>query len=315
MSRHSTSACLLGFATLCASPLLLAACTTSSGTGNFGSLSSFTVASTAQTITGTTGFKCTGSLLSILSTNTIDATITSTANPLGTTPRLYNAASGTYLPYSICKDNGCGTVYNVGSTVRWSSTTFLGILGLFNATDGSLPLYLRTATGVTLPAGTYTDTIGLNWAWHLCAAGIGPVCVYDDGTASSSVNVTLTVLKDCFIDSAPDLSFGSAALVSAFTAVNQNIGVRCTLNATYTIGFDNGNNFSGGWRRMLSGANAIQYNLYKPGDSTVWTTSNTQAGTGSGAAQNVPYRAIVNPAQGNVPAGTYSDTVRVILTY
>ncbi|WP_162959700.1 spore coat protein U domain-containing protein, partial [Pseudomonas aeruginosa] len=54
---------------------------------------------------------------------------------------------------------------------------------------------------------------------------------------------------------------------------------------------------------------------YKPGDSTVWTTSNTQAGTGSGAAQNVPYRAIVNPAQGNVPAGTYSDTVRVILTY
>lgn len=202
MSRHSTSACLLGFATLCASPLLLAACTTSSGTGNFGSLSSFTVASTAQTITGTTGFKCTGSLLSILSTNTIDATIASTANPLGTTPRLYNAASGTYLPYSICKDNGCGTVYNVGSTVRWSSTTFLGILGLFNATDGSLPLYLRTATGVTLPAGTYTDTIGLNWAWYLCAAGIGPVCVYDDGTASSSVNVTLTVLKDCFIDSA-----------------------------------------------------------------------------------------------------------------
>ncbi|MFX6334776.1 spore coat protein U domain-containing protein, partial [Acinetobacter baumannii] len=91
---------------------------------------------------------------------------------------------------------------------------------------------------MTLPAGTYTDTIGLNWAWHLCAAGIGPVCVYDDGTASSSVNVTLTVLKDCFIDSAPDLSFGSAALVSAFTAVNQNIGVRCTLNATYTIGFD-----------------------------------------------------------------------------
>ena len=103
MSRHSTSACLLGFATLCASPLLLAACTTSSGTGNFGSLSSFTVASTAQTITGTTGFKCTGSLLSILSTNTIDATIASTANPLGTTPRLYNAASGTYLPYSICR--------------------------------------------------------------------------------------------------------------------------------------------------------------------------------------------------------------------
>ncbi|RRI35690.1 protein CsuE, partial [Pseudomonas aeruginosa] len=30
--------------------------------------------------------------------------------------------------------------------------------------------------GAGLLAGTYTDTIGLNWAWHLCAAGIGPVC-------------------------------------------------------------------------------------------------------------------------------------------
>ncbi|VCY59029.1 hypothetical protein BANRA_04849 [Pseudomonas aeruginosa] len=53
---------------------------------------------------------------------------------------------------------------------------------------------------------------------------------------------------------------------------------------------------------MLRGANAIQYNLYKLGDATVWTTTSTQPGTGSGAAQNVP-------------AGIYSDTVRVILTY
>ncbi|VFT37854.1 spore coat protein U [Pseudomonas aeruginosa] len=53
---------------------------------------------------------------------------------------------------------------------------------------------------------------------------------------------------------------------------------------------------------MLSGANAIQYNLYKLGDATIWTTTSTQPGTGSGAAQNVP-------------AGIYSDTVRVILTY
>ncbi len=315
MSRHSTSACLLGFATLCASPLLLAACTTSSGTGNFGSLSSFTVASTAQTITGTTGSGAPAACCR--SSAPTPSTRPSPAPPIRWAPRrgCTTPPAAPTCPTASAGDNGCGTVYNVGSTVRWSSTTFLGILGLFNATDGSLPLYLRTATGVTLPAGTYTDTIGLNWAWHLCAAGIGPVCVYDDGTASSSVNVTLTV---------PQATASSTALRTSASAAprwsrpsprwNQNIGVRCTLNATYTIGFDNGSNFSGGWRRMLSGANAIQYNLYKPGDSTVWTTSNTQAGTGSGAAQNVPYRAIVNPAQGNVPAGTYSDTVRVILT-
>ncbi|MBC2656139.1 spore coat U domain-containing protein [Pseudomonas sp. MSSRFD41] len=315
MNRYSSCAGLCGLLALCASPSLFAACTTSSSRGDFGSLSSFTVASTPQAITSTSGFKCTGSLLSILSTNTIEATITSTTHAQGSSPRLYNARGNAYLPYVICSDSSCGKIYNVGSTARWSKTTFLGILGLFNGPDGSLPLYLRTATRMNLPAGTYSDTILLGWRWYLCAAGALGVCIYDEGSATSSINVTLTVLKDCFIDSAPDVSFGSAALVSAFTAVNQSIGVRCTLNASYSLGLDNGNHFSAGWRRMLSGANAIEYNLYKPGDSTVWTTLNTQRGVGSGVSQSVPYRAIGNPAQGNVPAGSYSDTVRVILTY
>jgi spore coat protein U-like protein len=300
---------------LAATPLAHAACTTSPGIGNFGSLSSFTLASTPQVSTGTTGFKCTGSLLSLLSTNTINATISSTTHQLGTQARLYNSTTGTYLPYSICKDSGCTTPYNVGSVIPWSSTTFLGILGLFNATDGSLPLYLRINSGNTVPAGSYADTINLNWAWHLCAAGALGLCVYDDGTGSSAVTVNLTVLNDCFIDSAPDLSFGSAALVSAFTPVSANIGVRCTANATYTVTFDNGNNYSGGWRRMLNGSNAIQYNLYRPDNSAVWTTSNGMSFIGNGATQNVPYRGQINAAQGNVPAGTYTDTVRVIVTY
>ena len=146
MSRHSTSAGLLGFATLCASPLLLAACTTSSGTGNFGSLSSFTVVSTAQTITGTTGF--------VHRQPVVDPQHQHHRRD----HRQHRQSAGHHAAAVQCRqrhlpalqhlqDNGCGTVYNVGSTVRWSSTTFLGILGLFNATDGSLPLYLRTATG------------------------------------------------------------------------------------------------------------------------------------------------------------------------
>ncbi|KAF1069391.1 MAG: hypothetical protein GAK45_01107 [Pseudomonas citronellolis] len=303
------------FLLLLLAPLAQAACTTSAGSASFGGLSSFTLASTAQTISATTGFKCTGSLLSLLSTNTVDATISATAHPLGTQPRLYNATTGSYLPYSICKDSSCSTIYNAGTTVRWSSTTFLGLLGLFNASDGSLPLFLRTTTGSSLAAGTYTDTISLSWAWHLCAAGALGLCVYDDGTASNAVNITLNVLNDCFIDSAPDVNFGSAALVSGFSAVTQNIGVRCTANATYTVTFDNGNNYSGGWRRMLNGSNAIQYHLYRPDNSAVWTTTNGVSQTGNGATQSVPYRAAVNPAQANVPAGIYSDTVRVIVTY
>ena len=307
--------CLLTLVGMLSGVSVQAACTVSSGTANLGSLSSFTVASTSTTTQSTTGFKCTGSTLSILSTNTIDATFGPSGNASGTTPRLYSAATGVYLPYSICKEASCGTVYNLGSTIHWSSTTLLGILGLFNATDGTLPLYLRPATGIQLPKGTYTDTITLHWAWHLCAAGALGLCVYDDGTATSTVNVTLDVLNDCFIDTAPDVLFGSAALVSAFEPVTQNIELRCTPRVTYSVTFDMGNNASDGWRRMMNGANALQYNIYVPNTSTVWNTTNPVLGTGTGVIQQIPYQAIINPAQGNVPAGTYVDNVRVVVSY
>lgn len=121
--------------------------------------------------------------------------------------------------------------------------------------------------------------------------------------------------KDCFISNAPDLSFGGTTPVSTFTTMDRDVGARYTLNATYTISFNNGNNSSGDWRRMLSGASAIQYNLYKPGNSTVQTISDTQTDTDNDTTQNVSYQVIAGPAQSNIPTGTYSDVVRAALAY
>ncbi|MDF5875993.1 hypothetical protein P4204_06060 [Pseudomonas aeruginosa] len=104
------------------------------------------MASTAQTITGTTGFKCTG-----------EPVVDPQHQHHRRDHRQHRQSAGhhaaavqcrqRHLPPTASETTAAATVYNVGSTVRWSSTTFLGILGLFNATDGSLPLYLRTATG------------------------------------------------------------------------------------------------------------------------------------------------------------------------
>lgn len=297
------------------SPSAMADCTVTNGVGNLGTLSSFAVAST-QTVTQTSsGFRCTGGVLTLISTNTVTATPATTTNATGNTPRLFSAETGSYLPYSICKEANCATVYSLGSSIVWSSTTLLGLLNLFTAADGTLPLYIRPATGIQLPKGTYTDTITLNWTWKICALGLLGACIYDEGTAVSTVTLTLEVLNDCFIDSAPNVAFETRALVSAFEPITQSIQLRCTPAVTYTVAFDMGNNPSGGWRRMLSGANALQYNLYIPDTSTVWNTTTTVTGTGSGAAQQIPYLAVINPAQNNVPAGTYVDTVRVILSY
>lgn len=247
MSCYFMFVCLFGFVMFCVSLLLFVVCIISFGIGNFGSLSLFIVVSIVQIIIGIIGFKCIGSLLLIFSINIIDVIIVSIVNLLGIMLWLYNVVSGIYLFYSICKDNGCGIVYNVGLMVCWSSIIFFGIFGLFNVIDGSLLLYLCIVIGVILLVGIYIDIIGLNWVWYLCVVGIGLVCVYDDGIVSSSVNVILMVFKDCFIDSVLDFSFGSVVLVLVFIVVNQNIGVCCILNVIYIIGFDNGNNFSGGW--------------------------------------------------------------------
>ncbi|WXL27868.1 spore coat U domain-containing protein [Ectopseudomonas mendocina] len=315
MIRPITGAIILGTALMLVNTELQANCSTSSANVSFGALSSFALATNTETVTAETGFKCSSGVLSLLGENKITSTISTSSNSLGTTPRLYNTATNTYLPYSICRDSGCGSSYGTGDTVSWSKSSVVGILNLFTGSDGSLPLYLRITPGLALPAGTYTDTIVLTWNWKICSAGVGSVCIYNTGQATSVVTVTLNVLNDCFIDKAPDVSFGSAAIVSAFPEVNQSIDVRCTLNSTYQLGFDNGNNFSEGWRRMVNGPNTIQYNIYKETGTAVWTTSNTTTSTGSGATQSIPYRVAVNPIQPNVPAGTYIDSVRVILTY
>ncbi|OVZ50290.1 hypothetical protein CDO43_37775 [Pseudomonas aeruginosa] len=65
---------------------------------------------------------------------------------------------------------------------------------------------------------------------------------------------------------------------------------------------------------MLSCPTATQNTHKNRGAAPFGPPTTPRAGPGSAAAQTGPYRAR-HPAQGNPPAGTYSDTVRVILTY
>ncbi|MFZ4833064.1 Csu type fimbrial protein [Rouxiella sp. Mn2063] len=296
----------------------LAACTSTSGAGNLGTVTSFNVATVPQKVTATSGFACTGGLLTLLSTNTVTATIASTTNANGTTAELFNAANNQTIPYLICKDSACGESVNVGSSTVWSSTTLLGLLGLFTS-NGTLPLYLQTIPGANVKAGVYTDTININWAWHLCALGVLGLCVYDDGTSSTFINVTMIVSNYCFIDNAPDVQFGTAAFPSGFAPVTGNsLSVRCTLGATYSINLTSNNPITGQYRQMLSTVNgttnSLQYQILKA-DTTVWTPTANYPSIGTGLSQNINYTATVNPNQPNVPSGTYSDTVVVTVTY
>ncbi|AIR71158.1 Csu type fimbrial protein [Dickeya fangzhongdai] len=293
-------------------------CTTTSGSASLGPVSSFSVYSTAQTTQASSGFSCTGSLLTLLSNNTITASLASSSFASATTPRLYSAATGEYIPYSVCKDASCSETYPIGHVIEWKSTTFLGILGLFSAADGTLPLYIRTTPGANVAAGTYNDVLTISWNWNLCSLGLLGLCVYDTGTRTSTLAVNMVVMKDCLIVSALDVDFGSAAFPSAFASVSGNIiAVQCTKNTPYSINLSGTNDLSN-WRQMTSAQSGttryLQYQFSRP-SGIIWTQYNDYADNGTGLTQNIAYTATINGSQAPVPAGMYTDTVTITLTY
>ncbi|MEQ9917876.1 spore coat U domain-containing protein [Pectobacterium aroidearum] len=304
-------------------PFSYAACTTPPSNTTLGPYGSSVVGvnGTPQIMASGSGFRCTGSLLSLNSTNTITATIQSDSNPSGTTMRMRRGTSTDYVPYNLCMDSGCGTLYNIGSTYTWSQTTFLGILGLFNSADGSIPIYIRTSIGNNVSAGTYTDTVTIKWDYRLCSLGatvLGvTVCVYEEGSTTSTLNITMNITNDCQITSAPNISFGTAAFPADFAAVSNSLGVRCTLLGAYTVKLVSTHPDDANWRRMTATVGGtpyyLQYQLYRTGN-IAWTETSDYSGTGTGITQSIPYTARINASQASKPEGEYKDTVTINVT-
>lgn len=301
-----------------------AVCTAAPATVNLGTASSFAVAASPQQVVSATGFSCSGSgVLTLITTNTVTATIQSATNSSGTQPRLRSAVTGDHIPYVLCRDASCNQTYAVGTQITWSSTTLLGLLNLFTGPGGTLPLYIRTLPGTQVAAGTYQSTVTLSWSWNICSIGALNLCLArDTGTASSTIQISLIVTRDCAI-TAPSVNFGSAALVASFDAVTQSLSIRCSKGAAYTVGIDNGIHASNGVRRLSNGTNFIAYDVFYPATSNNrWgrtvperrssseATVNPGSYTGT-TAQGYAYRAEVNPNQPTPPGGTYTDTLTI----
>ncbi|MGQ5288688.1 Csu type fimbrial protein [Pectobacterium actinidiae] len=272
---------------------------------------------TPQIVSSGSGFRCTGSILSLISTNTITATIQNDSNPSGTTMRMRRGTSSDYVPYNLCMDSGCATLYNIGSTYTWSRTTLLDLFGLFNSPDGTMPLFIRTSIGNNVAAGSYTDTVTIKWDYSICVVGILGICSYDTGTLISTLHLSMNITNDCQITSAPNISFGTAAFPADFAAVNNSLGVRCTLLGAYTVKLVSTHPDDANWRRMTATVGGtpyyLQYQLYRTGN-IAWTETNDYSGTGTGITQSIPYTARINASQASKPEGAYKDTVTINVT-
>lgn len=150
------------------------------------------------------------------------------------------------------------------------------------------------------------------------------------GTATSNLTVQITITAACTINAAT-LDFGSSVAGTTLIASNVDaattVSVTCTNGSPYSIGMDNGANFST-TRRMRQGATAnfLSYGLYTDvGRTNAWTTATSNIacaapsscflGTGSGSAQSVNIYGRVPSIGTAPPTGTYTDTVTMTITY
>lgn len=323
-ARHLmiVAACLLA-ALLAVSPAR-ANCSATSGTATLTTTGSFNVFSAAQGAAAASGFTCAGSgVLTLLTTNTVSATIQGATNSSGTQPRLYNSVSGDYIPFDICRTSACANTYPIGSVGTWSSTTLLGLLNLFTGPNGNLPLYMRTVPGTHVAAGDYSSVITIRWDWNICTIGAIGLCITrDTGFTISTLTVNFKVANDCIIG-APAIDFGSAPLTGSFNPVTRTITIRCSKGAAYNVGIDNGTHPSGSIRRLSDGTGFIAYDLFYPAGSTSrWgsagaerrssSVATSNAGLYNGAtSQTYTYTARITAGQATPAAGTYTDTLTI----
>ena len=141
-------------------------------------------------------------------------------------------------------------------------------------------------------------------------------------TVSSTMSVTATVTANCTISTSA-LAFGNVNTISGANVDGTGgLTITCTNGTPWSAaaGVGAGSGASYANRRMTSGANLLNYNIYTTAArTTVWGngTAGTSAvaGTGSGTAQAVTVYGRVASGQTGVPAGAYADTVSVTVTY
>jgi len=307
-----------------------AACTLPASTATFGSVSSFTVNTTISSTTATVNVNCgSGSVLSLLASDYVRLQLASATFTSSTRGALKTSSAGTDLiPLRVCSDSACATEMLIGgTTVNYSQAQLLNLLGLGGGQNFAIPLYLRTLTGQTVAAGTYTVTLNILVSYNICT-GLGALgaCLLGSqqtGSGTVPITTTLVVTNDCTTITAPNISFGSAPLVGSFNAVSQSINVICTKGSTYTVGLSNGSHAVGTQRYMTSGSNQLAYEIYKNATTSRWGPTGTERVastsangiTSDGLTRTFNYTARILTTQTTPPAGNYSDSVVVDLSF
>jgi len=139
-------------------------------------------------------------------------------------------------------------------------------------------------------------------------------------TAQTTFRVTANVQAVCEV-TATDLAFGAYTAQAGTQLLGTTLlRATCTPGTTYNVGLNEGTSPGAtvNQRKMVSGANNLNYQLYSDTNrTTIWgNTTGTDTVTGSGTGVAVDHTVFgAVPAAQVVPAGDYADTITVRIYY
>jgi spore coat protein U-like protein len=138
-------------------------------------------------------------------------------------------------------------------------------------------------------------------------------------TVSTTFRVSARVEAVCAV-TASDLDFGAYSSGGALLQGTSVLQSTCTPGTTYNIALNGGTGGGTiyGGRQMASGANKLNYQLYRnSARSDIWGNTigtDTVQDVGTGLAKSHTVYGTVPGAQ-SVPAGNYADTITVTVSY
>ena len=137
-------------------------------------------------------------------------------------------------------------------------------------------------------------------------------------TASTSFNVTATVVNRCTI-SAAALAFGSYDPTSATPVTGQSdLTVSCTRGAITWTGLDNGQHFGTSRQMIGNTTEMLPYTLYRESSRTNQWGSTQATGVAWTSTGRAPHTLTVYgtiPAGADVSAGAFTDTVQATVNF
>lgn len=305
-----SSICILGLSTQAA--WADGFCESNSTGATLGPVSSLNVASLPQQqISG--GLRCGGFGLSFISLSTMRYQAL-------TVPNVLKSTDGSEARITIFDFDNQAITSGYDRTYHTQSPIFI-----FGGANETVPFYIRVNETTGLKPGIYKGSFNIQWYYAIPLASplfviyytnngmkISPTLIGSQAKITnwgtpivSTIPITLTVEKDCKIN-AQNINFGTAPLVSKFNPVTGSIKITCSAQTPYTVGVNNGQNYSQTRRMKNQSSNQyLPYEIYKNTSTNRWGSIDTERWSSANASQNP------NIYDGSVSQG-YSYTAKII---